>query len=190
MPNRTRDRGVRGKREIVDRRTTPNSDADVSTGSPVGTRFSRNEAINVLYQAFQGRFSRELVSDVLANKRSSVADALESLKALCQNTGPSTSSSQSARQNETHNGRAILHHCCTWSWTFWQKHARPSSGIHAPPGYLNHAIKCLAQYILIACTCLLPKMMAFRPSLGLVLTCNDVTASKAPWKWPMWSPAA
>ena len=113
MPNRTRDRGVKGKLEIVDRRTTPNSDADPSTGAPVGTRFSRNEAINMLYRAFQGRFSRELVSDVLANKRSSVADALESLKALCQNTGPSTSSSQSARQNQTHNGKARLYHCCT-----------------------------------------------------------------------------
>ncbi|KAK9824743.1 hypothetical protein WJX74_003770 [Apatococcus lobatus] len=110
MPSRHRDRGARGKREIVDRRTAPQPNQASLAADPATTRFSRNEAINLLYQAFQGCFSRELVSDVLANNHDSVADALDSLKSLCQDTIPSTSSSQAARQGQSAEGEGE----CLW----------------------------------------------------------------------------
>lgn len=108
MPNRNRDRGPRGKHKILDRRTALQPEVEPSTGSSHTARFSRNEAITLLYQAFHGRFSRELVSDVLANKGNSVADALESLKGLCQDTGPPTSGSQAARPTQLAEGGVFV----------------------------------------------------------------------------------
>ncbi len=89
MPGRGK--GHKFKREILDLRAQPQRSATRSQPDVDAHRISRNDGIQLLYEAFQGRFSRELVSDVLGNTQNSVADALECLKALCLENPPGNS---------------------------------------------------------------------------------------------------